>query len=139
MKFRLDDEAGQTVLLKLEKARYGTDMLLMGTLGDGCKFTIMAFHENGTFTRHAGIPIDSGFELSMTNEHGVGQQMVEAEASVVEGAVTRMTATQINDVAVAFDNMHAPANAEIMGIDDQPINPVTVLHPRDYDEDEDDG
>jgi len=126
MKFRLDDEAGQTVLLKLEKARYGTDMLLMGTLGDGCKFTIMAFHENGTFTRHAGIPIDSGFELSMTNEHGVGQQMVEAEASVVEGAVTRMTATQINDVAVAFDNMNV-----------QPINPVPVLQPEDYDEDED--
>lgn len=131
MKFRLDDDEGQTVLLKLEKARHSNEMMLMGTMPDGMKFAIMAFHENGTFTRYAGIPADSGFELSMTNEHGIGQQLVEAEAS--RGGevghddpadVPRLTATAIADIAAVFDNMPGP---------------VVVDQPEDYDEDEDDG
>lgn len=123
MKFCIDED----ILLFLEKAHNGSsDMLLMGKMPDGCKFVIMSFNENGTFTRYAGIPADSGFQLTMTNKEGVGQQLVEEEAS--NETSQRISGTTIafnaNEIQQVIDAMAVPI--QVGGIINvQPANPMT--------------
>lgn len=128
MKFRIEDDGTSPILLFLEKPIHGgTDMLLMGKMPDGCKFVIMAFLENGTFTRYAGIPADSGFQLTMTNAEGVGQQLIEAPHAGIEGISNAMSA---RDVLTAM-----PVNPTATRIVfDDIVHEIPDL-PIDYDED----
>ena len=77
MQFIKSDTTTPDVVLFIEPNMETGDMVVMGTLPDGDKFVIITFHTDGTFTRCAFIPADSGFKLTMTDKYGVGQQLIE--------------------------------------------------------------
>lgn len=86
MKFTVITEGeDKPIVLSLQLNREGTIADVCGEMPDGMSFTILSLHQDGSFVRHSGLPADAGFQLTESDENGVGRQIVEVGLDKLHG------------------------------------------------------
>lgn len=116
MKFAVTTEGEEPIKLSLVVSRSGHIADVEGTMPDGETFSILSFLEKGTIVLHSGLPADAGFQLTETDEHGVGRKIVIDEdlprvsgipSSPLEIIRRSMRATQLAPMEEAPDEVDA--------------------------------